>query len=60
MAYSHRGKGSSHERAMDIEGIYGVAAPIPGEAADPHSTALVASVKALVQEAVKSAGGAFE
>jgi hypothetical protein len=45
---------------MDIEGIYGVAAPIPGEAADPHSTALVASIKAFVQEAVEGAGGTFE
>jgi len=60
VAYSHRGTGSSRERAMDIEGIYGVAAPIPGEAADPQSTALVASIKAFVQDAVESVGGEFE
>lgn len=60
MAYSHRGTGSSRERAIDIEGIYGVAAPIPGEAADPHSTALVASIKSFVQAAVESTGGEFE
>ncbi len=60
VAYSHRGTGSSRERALDIEGIYGVAAPIPGEMADSHSSALVASIKAFVQEAVESAGGAFE
>jgi energy-coupling factor transporter ATP-binding protein EcfA2 len=60
IAYSHRGTGSARDRAMDIEGIYGVAAPIPGEATDPHSTALVASIKAFVQEAVEGAGGTFE
>ncbi len=60
VAYSHRGTGSSRERAMDIEGIYGTAAPIPGGTADPHSTALVATIKALVQEAVEDAGGLFE
>ena len=60
VAYSHRGTGSARERAMDIDGIYGVAAPIPGETGDPHSSALVASIKALVQEAVESAGGDFE
>lgn len=60
VAYSHRGTGSSRVRAIDIEGIYGVAAPIPGEIADPHSTQLVASIKAFVQEAVEGVGGAFE
>ena len=60
MAYSHRGTGSARERAMDIEGIYGLAAPIPGEAADPNSTALVASIKVMVQSAVESTGGEFE
>jgi hypothetical protein len=59
-AYSHRGTGSSRERAQDIEGIYGIAAPIPGEAADPYASALVASVKTLVQEAVEAAGGKFQ
>ena len=60
VAYSHRGTGSARERAMDIEGIYGVAAPVPGEIADKHSTELVASVKAFVQEAVEGAGGQLE
>jgi GTPase Era involved in 16S rRNA processing len=60
VAYSHRGTGSSRERAMDIEGIYGVAAPIPSQVADPHSNALVSSIKMLVQEAVEGAGGDFE
>ena len=57
VAYSHRGTGSARERAMAIDGIYGVAAPIPGVTGDPHSTTLVASIKALAQEAVEEAGG---
>ncbi len=59
-AYSHRGKGSSRERANDIEGIYGEAAPIPGEVADPNATALVACVKRVVMDAVRAAGGRIE
>ena len=55
-----RGTGSARERAMAIDGIYGVAAPIPGVTGDPHSTTLVASIKALAQEAVEEAGGEFE
>lgn len=60
VAYSHRGPGSSRERAADIEGIYGAAAPIPGVTGDPNSTALVANIKALVQEAVEKENGTFE
>ena len=60
VAYSHRGTGSSRERAMDIDGIYGVAAPIPGETGNPNSTALVSSIKTLVQVAVEESGGIFE
>jgi hypothetical protein len=60
IAYSHRGTGSARDRALDIEGIYGVAAPVPGESGDPHGTALVASIKTLVQQAVEEARGAFE
>jgi hypothetical protein len=57
VAYSHRGTGSTRERARDIEGIYGTAAPVPGEMADPNATALVASIKNVVMEAVTAAGG---
>jgi len=35
-AYSYRGTGSSHARALEIDGIYEVAAPIPSEIAEPH------------------------
>jgi hypothetical protein len=60
IAYSHRETGSSRKRALDIEGIYGAAAPVPGEVADPNASALVASVKSLVQEAVEAAGGKLQ
>jgi hypothetical protein len=57
VAYSYRGTGSSRERANDIEGIYGVAAPVPGEVADRNASALVASIQVAVKEAVDAAGG---
>jgi len=60
VAYSHRGTGSARERALDIEGIYGEAAPIPGETADPNASALVAAVKGVVKDAVEAAGGVFQ
>lgn len=60
VAYSHRGTGSSRARALDIDGIYGVAAPIPGEVADTNSTILVASIKTVVQQAVEEANGVLE
>ena len=59
-AYSHRGAGSAKDRAHDIEAIYDIAAPIPGEMADPKASSLVASVLKVVQEAVEKKGGLFE
>jgi hypothetical protein len=56
-AYSHRGEGSTWDRARDIDAIYNAAAPILGEVADPNATALVASINAVVKEAVSNAGG---
>ena len=57
VAYSHRKEGSARKRALDIEGIYGGAAPIPGEAADANASALVSAVKTVVKEAVEATGG---
>jgi hypothetical protein len=57
VAYSHRETGSARKRALEIEGIYGGAAPIPGEAADPNASALVAAVKSAVKDAVEASGG---
>jgi hypothetical protein len=59
-AYSHRGTGSTHARAQEIEGIFKVAAPIPTEIADAHSTALLLAIKSVVLEAVETAGGEFD
>jgi hypothetical protein len=60
IAYSHRGTGSTRDRAHDIEAIYDMAAPIPGEMADPKASELVASVMKVVQAAVEKKGGLFE
>jgi len=59
-AYAHSGTGSARERALDIEGIYGKAAPIPGEVADPNASSLVASMRDLVKLAVEDAGGILQ
>jgi hypothetical protein len=37
-----------------------VAAPIPTEIADVHSTDLLTAIKSVVLEAVETAGGEFE
>ncbi len=60
IAYSHRGTGSTRERARDIEAIYEQAAPIPGEMADPRASEFVASVLKVAQAAVERKGGMFE
>jgi hypothetical protein len=59
-AYAHRGTGSTHERAQDIDGIYDVAAPIPGEAANENASKLVADVMAKVKDSVSKSGGVFQ
>jgi hypothetical protein len=60
MAYAHRGTGSTHERAQDIDGIYGVAAPIPGEAANENASRLVSAILLTVKDAVAKSGGVFQ
>src|SRR2546426_1528205 len=60
IAYSHRGTGSTRERARDIEAIYEQAAPIPGEMADPRASEFVASVLRVAQAVVERKGWMFE
>jgi hypothetical protein len=60
MAYAHRGTGSTHERAQDIDGIYGVAAPIPGEAANENASGLVTAILTAVKASVGKSGGVFQ
>lgn len=59
-AYGHRGTGSASDRAHDIDGIYDVAAPIPGEAANENASELVAAIVTTVKESVKQSGGVFQ
>ena len=59
-AYSHRGTGSTLERAKDIDGIYDIAAPVPGEAANEHTSNLVSAILATVKKSVSESGGQFQ
>lgn len=56
-AYAHRGIGSAAERRRDVEYIYGEAAPIPGETADPLTNELLREIRLLIRDAIETAGG---
>lgn len=58
-AYSHRGTGSTGERARDIDAIYSGAAPIPGQAGNEGASKFVAELNASVKAAVQKCGGRF-
>ena len=60
VAYSHRGTGSTYERAQDIDGIYDFAAPIPGEAGNENASELLSSILTTVKKAVGESGGLFQ
>ena len=59
-AYAHCGAGSTYDRARDIDGIYDIAAPIPGEAGNENASKLVAEISGVVKSAVLDAGGKFQ
>lgn len=59
-AYAHRGFGSASERRRDVESIYGDAAPIPGETADPPTNEFLREVRLLIRDAIATAGGELE
>jgi hypothetical protein len=59
-AYAHRGFGSGAERRRDLESIYGVAAPIPGETADPPTNEFLREIRILLRDAIHTAGGKLE
>ncbi len=59
-AYAHRGIGSATERRRDVESIYGAAAPIPGEVADPATNEFLREIRLLIRDAIESAGGQLE
>jgi hypothetical protein len=60
VAYSHRGTGSTSERARDIDRIYESAAPIPREAGNEHTSKFITALTSVVKEAVHTAGGRVE
>ncbi len=60
VAYSHRGTGSTFVRAQEIDGIYDVAAPIPGRSGNENASQLVASITVTVKIAVEESGGIIQ
>jgi GTPase SAR1 family protein len=59
-AYAHKGFGSATERRRDVESIYGAAAPIPGETADPPTNEFLREIRILMRDAIETAGGKLE
>lgn len=56
---NHRGKGSAFRRAVDIRGIYELAAPIPGTVNSGSALEFMRGVRELVRAAVEGSGGAM-
>lgn len=54
---AHSGTGSTWRRARAIDGIYDIAAPVPGETPDGYGNEFLREVRALVREAIRAAGG---
>jgi hypothetical protein len=59
-AYAHKGFGSATERRHDEESIYGAAAPISGETADPPTNEFLREIRILLRDAIETAGGKLE
>jgi hypothetical protein len=59
-AYSHRGTGSTNERARDIDFIYDAGAPVPREAGNENTSKFVAELCRVVRQAVEKSGGRFQ
>lgn len=53
----YNGKGSAARRALDIRGIYELAAPVPGTVNSAQALEFMRSVRELVRAAVESNGG---
>jgi hypothetical protein len=56
----HKGKGSAARRAVDIRGIYELAAPIPGTVNSGPALEFMRGVRALVRAAVEENGGTMQ
>jgi hypothetical protein len=57
--YEHSGRGSTRDRARDIDNIYDTAAPTPTDKADENASNFVAAIRTIVKEAVEAADGRF-
>lgn len=56
-AYEHRGKGSTWDRAADLNVLYESAAPIPNEMPGPDAKEFVLELRELVEESIVEGGG---
>lgn len=56
----HKGKGSAARRAIDIRGIYELAAPIPGTVNSGPALEFMRGVRDLVRSAVEENGGTMQ
>lgn len=59
-ANEFRGRGSTFERAQEIQTIYEAAAPVPSSIVTTTSAAFMKEVRELVHQAIKDNGGAID
>lgn len=55
-AYAHRGAGSSRLRAIDVRGVYELAAPVPGETPAKESVDFLDALRKMFKDAAAAAG----
>jgi len=55
-AYAHRGAGSSRLRAIDVRGVYELAAPVPGETPAKESVDFLDALRKMFRDAAETAG----
>ena len=56
-AHRYAGRGSTRKRALELRGIYGAAAPIPGVELSEAASAFLGEVRQLVGRAIRKGGG---
>ena len=56
-AHRYAGRGSTRKRALELRGIYGAAAPIPGVELSEAASAFLGEVRQLVRRAIRKGGG---
>jgi hypothetical protein len=55
----HKGKGSATRRAVDIRGIYEIAAPVPGTVNSQSALDFMKAVREIVRTAIEEQGGSM-